>query len=338
MNRRAFTRGGQTLLLYASLALSAVPCAAQPAASEPATPPPSKASAASAPVKINDDDRIHNVFRIHERVYSGGQPIGDAGFQLLKELGIKTVISVDGAKPDVARAAKFGLRYVHLPHGYNGVPAGRAAELAKAVRELDAPIFIHCHHGKHRSPAASAVACVTAGLIPPEASLPILAAAGTSKSYRGLYESAEEARAMDPAVLEQLAVEFKQVAEVPAMADAMVQIEHRHDHLKQLAANGWELLPEHPDVAPAHEALMLREHLTELLRTDEVQQQPPGFRKLLQQGEQHAQSLEEAYRQWRTARTAERLQRLNGALEAVNKNCVTCHAEFRDVPLDEKGR
>lgn len=58
---------------------------------------------------------LPNPVRIHAHVISGGLPEGNAAFEELKSLGIKTVISVDGAKPDVARAEKYGLRYVHLP-------------------------------------------------------------------------------------------------------------------------------------------------------------------------------------------------------------------------------
>ena len=93
---------------------------------------------------------LPNAVQIHQKVISGGQPEGEAGFAELARLGIKTVISVDGARPDVATAQSFGLRYVHLPHGYDGIPSERALELAKAVREFDGPIYIHCHHGKQR--------------------------------------------------------------------------------------------------------------------------------------------------------------------------------------------
>ena len=36
-------------------------------------------------------------------------------------------------------AKKYGMRYVHLPHGYDGIPEERIAELAKAVRDLPQP-------------------------------------------------------------------------------------------------------------------------------------------------------------------------------------------------------
>jgi hypothetical protein len=265
-------------------------------------------------------------------------PSGDAGFKALAAMGVKTVISVDGAKPDAELANKYGLRYVHLPHGYDGVPEERARELAKAVRDLDGLVYIHCHHGKHRSPAATAVACVTAGLIAPQSALSILEAAGTGKGYRGLYQSAEEARPLDQKLLDALAVEFKEIADVPAMADAMVEIEHHHDHLKLVAQNKWQLLADHPDIAPAHEALMLREHFTELLRTDEVKTQPAVFQELVKEGEKRAQALEDLYRGWESKKPAEGFKRLTEALEAVNHNCAACHKQFRDVPLHEKGK
>jgi protein tyrosine phosphatase (PTP) superfamily phosphohydrolase (DUF442 family) len=304
----------------------------------PSTDSPKQAkSDAKVPVKIRDDRYLRNVFEVHEKVISGGQPYGEEGFKALEEIGVKTVISVDGAKPDIDLAKKYGMRYVHLPHGYDGVPEDRIKELAKAVRDLEGRVYIHCHHGKHRSPAASAVACVAAGLIAPESALAILEAAGTSKGYRGLYHSAEEARELDQKLLDALEVEFKEIADVPAMADAMVEIEHHHDHLEQIANNEWQLLADHPDLASAHEALMLREHFTELLRSDEVKAQPTRFQALMKEAEERAQTLEDLYRGWESKKPADGLKRLHAAFEAVNQNCAACHKQFRDVPLHEKG-
>jgi protein tyrosine phosphatase (PTP) superfamily phosphohydrolase (DUF442 family) len=129
---------------------------------------------------------LPNPWQIHPQVISGGLPEGDEAFRALADLGVKTLISVDGARPDVALAKKHGLRYVHLPHGYDGVPEERMQELAKAVRDLPGPIYIHCHHGKHRSPTAAAVACVGAGLLDASAAAPFLQAAGTSGTLRNL--------------------------------------------------------------------------------------------------------------------------------------------------------
>ncbi len=66
---------------------------------------------------------LHNVYRLTEQLLSGSSPEGEEGFRSLEKLGVKTILTVDGARPDVALAHKHGLRYVHLPIGYDGVPA-----------------------------------------------------------------------------------------------------------------------------------------------------------------------------------------------------------------------
>lgn len=281
-------------------------------------------------------EHLPNAYRIHPKVISGGLPEDDDAFAELESLGVKTVISVDGAKPDVEMAKRHGMRYVHLPHGYDGIPEETAHKLAKAVRELEGPVYIHCHHGKHRSPAAAAVACVSAGMLPPDKSLAVLQAAGTSKNYRGLYQSAESARKLESKLLDELAADFPETAPIPPMAEAMIGIEHAHDHLKQLAANDWRRLEKQPDLDPPHEALLLREHFTELLRTDAAMQEPEGFQQLLREGEAAAQSLEDALRTLETAPSDAQVAAAKMQLEAVSKTCSACHQKYRDVPLGEK--
>ena len=139
-----------SLLLLVLAAGAALLAEEQPAAPKRAPQP--------AVLKKLPARHLPNALQVHLQVISGGQPEGEAGFAELKGLGIKTIISVDGAKPDLELAKKFGLRYVHLPHGYDGIPEERVEELAKAVRDLPGPIYIHCHHGKHRSPAAASAA------------------------------------------------------------------------------------------------------------------------------------------------------------------------------------
>jgi len=293
------------------------------AAMAPATEP--DAVEAPRPSAASPTDSLPNLVQVHEQVYSGGLPEGEAGFGALRDLGVKTVISVDGAKPDVALARKYGLRYVHLPHGYDGIPSERALDLAKAVRDLPGPVYVHCHHGKHRSPAAAAVGCVTAGLIEPKTARGLLERAGTSPHYRGLYEAAESARPAADAVLDARRSDFPETAELPPMAEAMVEIEHAHDRMNAVAASGWKSPPNHPDVEPAHEALLLRELFTELLRTDDVRGRPERFRELLRESEASGFALEAALRTGNDAQAARSLERITAA-------CTACHEAYRDVP------
>ena len=303
---------------------------------------PESASAETGIAAANTPHRIHaqhlpNAVRVHANVISGGLPQGNEAFQELQSLGVKTVISVDGQKPDVRTAAKYGLRYVHLPHGYDGVPLSRVMELAKAVQELDGPIYIHCHHGKHRSPTAATVACVALGLLPRAQAVPVLRLAGASPKYRGLFQSARAAKPLDKALLDGLKVEFREEIDVPPLADAMVKMEHTHEHLTKIALARWRTPTEHPDLDPAHEALLLREHFTELLRADYVRQEPEAFKALLRNSEDAAKALEFALRDWTpatpSAEPPEVVLRLSARIAA---NCTACHERFRDIPISEK--
>ena len=58
----------------------------------------SQTGEAKAPVKLAVK-HLPNAYRVHEKVISGGQPDGERAFKELADLGVKTVVSVDGARP-----------------------------------------------------------------------------------------------------------------------------------------------------------------------------------------------------------------------------------------------
>ena len=41
--------------------------------------------------------------------------------RLIADMGVKTILSVDGKIPDAEEAAKYGIRYVHVPIRYGGI-------------------------------------------------------------------------------------------------------------------------------------------------------------------------------------------------------------------------
>ncbi len=274
---------------------------------------------------------IPNPVRLHPNVISGGLPEGDQAFAELQSMGIKTIISVDGMTPDLETASKYGLKYIHLPHGYDGIPESRVLELAKAVKISDGPIYIHCHHGKHRSPAAAAAACVTVGLIEPEQAVDVLKIAGTNVNYRGLYKTVHQARRASDSSIDQLQVEFREVEPLPPMAEAMVKIEHALETVSGFNNRNWSNDPKHPDSTAAHEALLLRELYTELLRADYVQNESEGFKAMLADGEAIAKSLEEELSLAKdTESVRQRKDSLQAKLTKLQSNCKACHEAHRD--------
>lgn len=112
------------LSLIAALALAATICTA---AETNAAPLPSGVKRLNIP-------GVHNAFAIGTKLISGGTPETAEGFATLRTLGVKTIISVDGAPPDVEVARQHGIRYVHLPCGYDGISTNRQQLLAKAAR------------------------------------------------------------------------------------------------------------------------------------------------------------------------------------------------------------
>ncbi len=283
-----------------------------------------------APFKKIESNRLPNAFWLTDKVISGGVPDGDEAFGELKELGVKTILSVDGARPDLAATKKYVLRYVHLPFGYNGIPSERVLELAKAVRDLPGPIYVHCHHGKNRSPAAAATVCVTLGALDKAAALAVLKTTGTAAGLRGLFQAVESARPVEPSVLDKLKVEFPESVDMPPLTDAMVAVDEIHDHLLKAAAAGWRPPADKPELEPAHEADLLSEQFAALLTSKETEQQPQPFQEFLRVGIASARDLAADIRAGRDTK------QLGPALEKVSNNCKDCHQKYRDVPLNNQ--
>jgi hypothetical protein len=144
-------------------------------------------AAGTTVARLADPPGIHNLLQAAPHVFSGSEPAGEPAFRSLRELGVTMIVSVDGAEPDVTGAAKFGLRYVHIPIGYDGIDTQAGRALARAAKEATGNIYVHCHHGRHRGPAAAAVVCMAAGSLTAEQSAALLAMAGTSPDYAGLW-------------------------------------------------------------------------------------------------------------------------------------------------------
>jgi hypothetical protein len=267
-------------------------------------------------------DHLPNLIRVTPGVYSGGLPEGPAAFGELRRLGIATVISVDGAIPDVVSATNAGLRYVHLPHGYDGVPAERGHELARAIRDLPGPIYIHCHHGKHRSPAAAAVACIETGTLSADHARNLLALAGTGPQYRGLYRSVESATRVEAAILDRASNHFPEQVPPAPLVEEMIAVDKLLDGLTQAETVGWPS-SNRPSDDPTHQALLLHEHFVEMGRLEEVARQSIAFQQSMAEGESAANQLQEFLRQDLRASASQQLK-------LVRRNCQQCHQQFRD--------
>jgi len=284
-------------------------------------------SAADPPLPVAvPSTHCHNLFQVTPRLYSGSQPEGDAGFAELARLGIKTVVSVDGSAPDLEAARRHGMRYVHLPFGYGGIPTNRIAELAQAGESLPGPIYVHCHHGQHRGPAAVAVMCLAGDGWTAERGEAWLRLAGTSADYPGLFEAVRDFQKPDPAAIA-AAGPLREIAPSSTVVAAMVAMDGHLDELKAAQKHGWKTPPEHPDLRPGPEAVLLWEQLKELGRHPDTAKRPDRYREQLSASEAAADRLRTVLTgPW----TAEGSASADAAFTHLARTCSACHKTFRN--------
>jgi len=259
------------------------------------------------------------VQRLSGRILSGSEPYTEANFAYLRQLGVKTIISVDGAQPRAKVASQHGLRYVHIPIGYDGVSEHAQKSLTRAVRDTHGLIYVHCHHGKHRGPAAAAIACRIEGTADSARAIQILSDSGTSKGYAGLWHDVENFKV--PAA-EAILPDLVEVAKVESMAAAMANLSRAFDNLKLCRTAEWKTPTEHPNLVAKQEALLVQEGLHESLRTLSAEYDD-RFRDWLKQSDQLATELYSTLKS-DTAKDAE------SKFKQLEQSCKRCHKTYRD--------
>jgi hypothetical protein len=276
--------------------------------------------------KPRDYAGLHNVVAYHEGYFSGSVPEGEAGFQTLSALGVKTIISVDGATPDVARAKARGMRYIHLPIGYNGFDEQRKLQLVRATRDAmkDGPVYVHCHHGKHRSAGAAGTVAVSLGWSPPSRMLERMKVSGTSPSYKGLYACTAGALVLDPAVID-AAADFPEIFRTSGLVKGMVEIDEAYEHLRLVEKAAWTVPENHPDLVPVAEAGRMADLLRVLSEDDRVRQKSPEFAARMRDNGELAQRLEDML-----VAGASNASQLSDQFRLVATSCKECHVKYRD--------
>ena len=136
------------------------------------------------------------------RLFCGSSPTTPADFERLRNRGVTQILCVDGLSPDARVAAAFGIRVIHRPIGYAAVSIDDQrffAALGRDLRGSSTRWFVHCHHGRHRGPAAAAMVAMAAGWMDADQSERWLDRAGTSPRYADLRRSV---RSFDPDAFE----------------------------------------------------------------------------------------------------------------------------------------
>lgn len=269
---------------------------------------------------------VHNVVAYGDGLYSGSAPEGDHAFSTLAAMGVKTIISVDGAIPDVEAAKKEGLRYVHLPIQYSGIESERSKEIARAVRDLPKPIYLHCHHGKHRSAAALGSAAVQLGLLKPEEAVARMKVSGTAPTYKGLYACVENSTLRAASDLDAVTADFPEVAKPSGIVEAMVELDERLDHLKECEKAGWTPSREHPDLVALAELSRFSDLYRQLEAEAEwISKHDAKFAEMLKASAKRAEDFEAALDS-----PVRDLAKFSAFMKDIAADCKSCHVGYRD--------
>lgn len=300
--------------------------ACQQSASHAVTDPDAHAMVAPPPVGADKSVHLpglHNVVTYAPDLIGGGVPEGEEGLRTLAAMGVKTIVSVDGATPDVATAEKLGIRYVHLPISYDTVTPERQQQLAQVIESLPGPIYMHCHHGKHRSAAALGAATVLAGKLTPEQACERMAVSGTSPSYKGLWKAVREAQSLPADRLRADPASFPSISKVSGMVATMAEIDLVFDLVKQAKEAGWKAPDDHPDLVAKKESARLARLFANLQQDADSVKLPEDYQTMLRHSIDLTAQLDEAVQRGEHARAEE-------LYAAVQKSCKDCHKDYRD--------
>jgi hypothetical protein len=245
---------------------------------------------------------------------------------------------VDGAVPDLELAKSMGMRYVHLPIGYDGFDDARKAELVRAVRDLPKPIYLHCHHGKHRSAGAAAAVAVSLGWMTNEQAAARMKVSGTAAGYKGLWSCTAKAAPMAAAVIDAASASFPEVTRPESFVASMVAIDEAFDRLKLAEKAGWKAPADHPDLAPVADAGKLADLFRLIDEASLRKCSPEGADELkswMARSATAAAQLEAALERWgKTApdgtEAASQRAAATALMAGLAADCKACHAKYRD--------
>jgi protein tyrosine phosphatase (PTP) superfamily phosphohydrolase (DUF442 family) len=267
---------------------------------------------------------LQNAFRLSDKLYSGSAPENDSGFAELKRMGIKTILSVDGMPPDAQKAREFGMKYIHIPIGYDGIKEAEAIKILKAAETAPGPIYVHCHHGKHRGPAAVAIICKGEAAWHKQDALNWLKQAGTSTEFPGLFESALFSRPAE-AVMRSAPSVFPERVEPQGLVAAMIQADEYWAAAQSQAENPHAAKANTGSKTLAELAKLSAEEFREMQRLPESKDLGNRFLNELK-------NMEQLFNQGREALKAGHNggEWPAGLTRQITESCSKCHARYRN--------
>lgn len=305
----------------------------------PAVPPPmqfegtgyDRAGAKKLPErKPEEKPGLHNLYRLSDDLISGAEPEGEEAFRNLQAMGVKTILSVDGKAPNVELAAKYGMRYVHIPIQYKGISPDEVMQISKFYREAEGPIYTHCFHGNHRGPASLAIGRVVRDGAPRETAIQEMRQyCGTSKKYEGLYLAVAKGAIPSAEETAAFSCEFRSAQPFRGIRRGMIDSARSFDPLREMAKGGWNPDPDHPDLDAGNEAAKLADLFAAMAASEELRSKAGDFRRWMADCAAESAVLKDLVAKQRKG-DAEAGKAAKESFDRLEKSCNGCHAVYRN--------
>lgn len=271
-------------------------------------------------------DGLRNVVAFQDDIFSGSKPDGLRGMETLGRWGVQTIICVDGVAPDVIHARKKNIKTIHIPMKYDAPTDKQILDLATAVSmgKVDGNVYIHCHHGKHRSATAAAIVSIALGLASVEEMRARMVVSQTSPHYTGMWDAVDKQHAInrDDVIRNEQAFPSRVTPE--GMTAQMVAIDDSLDNLKCIKASHWTTPRNHPDLVAGAEAGFIAETFRQLQEDDSIQAYPNDFATKLSNALLAAKTLEKTLTDGITDPEV-----LSSTMRALTTSCTACHRAYR---------
>ena len=183
------------------------------------------------------------------------------------------------------------------------------------------PIFVNCHHGKHRGPAAICVGAIGAGEITNELALEFMTIAKTSPKYKGLWKAAADARPLSQSELHDDSIVLVERAVVADFVEGMGELSRLGDLLNDTADNGFQAPEDHPDLAPVSLAGQMHNIFRDMEDDPETIEGGDEFLELLRNSRDLASLLEQQIER-------EEINDAYGTIQKLFESCSECHERF----------
>ncbi len=284
------------------------------------------ASLSTSTTEPSNYQGLKQVVAFQENLFSGSRPESELGIRELKSLNVATIICVDGISSEVEAARRHGIETIHIPLKYNAPNESQILDLCSAFimnRSLG-NVYIHCHHGKHRSATAAALVSIALGLSNVQEMKDRMHVSGTSQHYTGLWEAVEKQQLISIPEVDKNKKKFPSMVKPIGMTAQMIEIDNALDRILLVKQSQWTVPDSHPDLAPAADAGLI----AEIFRSMKFETEPAFTNKKFLSHTINALHKASRLEQNLNRGTVD-IGLLDQCFRQLEQSCIQCHTKWR---------